>query len=51
MANAPSPNWPAPPTDMEGTRRIIQRLRLALQPALILFILEIFAWLAAIWRI
>jgi len=30
--------------------RIIQRLRLALQLALILFILEIFAWLVAIGR-
>jgi hypothetical protein len=34
----------------EGNWRIIQRLRLALQLALILFILEIFAWLVAIGR-
>ncbi len=33
-----------------GNWRIIQRLRLALQLALILFILEIFAWLVAIGR-
>ncbi len=33
-----------------GNWRIIQRLRLALQTALILFIVEIFAWLVAIGR-
>ena len=33
-----------------GNWRIVQRLRLALQLALILFILEIFAWLVAIGR-